>query len=107
MTLRPDSGDQTLEGYTGRLMAQYDRRLQLARRNMELLREKLLPALDNLAEADGEERRALQEFSVKLLANPSQVDVGLLCQVQAALVALARQEGDRQALIEHVYNCCY
>ena len=103
MTLRPDPGDQTLEGYTSRLMAQYTRRLQLARRNMELLREKLLPALDNLAGADGEERRALQEFSAKLLANPSQVDVGLLCQVQAALVALARQEGDRQALIEHLY----
>ena len=100
---RPGPEDQTAEAYTRRFLAQHQRRRQLAERNIELLREKLLPTLDHLSGADAEERQALQEFSVKLYASPKQVDVGLLCQIQEALVALARQEGDRSALIEHLY----
>ncbi|MBD5118587.1 MAG: hypothetical protein HDT37_05705 [Clostridiales bacterium] len=103
MTLRPGPEDGSLEAYTNRLQAQRRRRRRLARRNMELLREKLLPALDHLSEADREERQTLQEFSAKLLASPKQVDVGLVCQIQEALLALARQEGDRSDLIEHLY----
>ena len=103
LTLRPGPEDGSLEAYTDHLLLQRRRRRQLARRNMELLREKLLPDLDHLSGADREERQALQEFSAKLLASPKQVDVGLLCQVQEALVAQARQEGNRSDLIEHLY----
>jgi len=103
LNLRPGPEDKTVERYAGRMLAQCSRRRQLAERNMQLLREKLLPTLDHLAETDQEERKVLQEFSIKLLYNPRQVDVGLLCQIQQALVALARQEGDQSALIEHLY----
>ena len=78
-------------------MLQRQRRRELAQRNMELLREKLLPALDRLSDADREEREALEEFSARLLASPKQIDVGLVCQIQEALLALARQEEDRPA----------
>ena len=103
MTLRPGPEDGSLEAYTNRLMPQRQRRRELSQRNMELLREKLLPALDHLSDADREERQALEEFSAKLLASPKQVDVGLVCQIQEALLALARQEEDRPALIKHLY----
>ena len=103
MTLRPGPEDGSLEAYTNRLMLQRQRRRELAQRNMELLREKLLPALDRLSDADREEREALEEFSARLLASPKQIDVGLVCQIQEALLALARQEGDCPALIEHLY----
>ena len=101
--LRPGPEDRSLEEYTDRLQAQRLRKWQLVQRNMELLREELLPALDHLSEADAEERQALQEFSTKLSASPGQVDVGILCQVQQALVAQARQEKNRADLIEHLY----
>lgn len=103
LNLRPTPEDRTQEEYTERLLARRARRNQLGRRNMQLLREKLLPDLDLLSEADQEERQALQEFSVKLLYGPGQVDAGLLCQVQQALVALARQEENVLDLIEHLY----
>ena len=103
MTLRPGPEDGSLEAYTDRLLIRRRRRRQLVQRNMELLREKLLPALDRLSDADRTERQDLQEFSAKLLASPGQVDVGLVCQIQEALLALARQEGDRSDLIEHLY----
>lgn len=103
LDLRPGPEDQTAETYAQRLQAQLRRRRQLSERNMELLRKKLLPALDHLSEADKEERQTLQDFSAKLLASPKQVDVGLVCQIQEALLALARQERDRPELIEHLY----
>ena len=103
LTLRPGPEDRTLEEYTDRLLAARTRRWQLVQRNMELLREELLPALDHLSEADAEERQALQEFSVKLGSSPGQVDVGILCQVQQALASQARQEENQEDLIEHLY----
>ena len=104
LTLRSGPEDRTLEEYAGRLSAQRARRQELGRRNMELLRTMLIPALDHLSGADEAERRSLQEFSVMLMqGGPGQVDAGLLCQVQEALVALARQEGDHSSLIEHLY----
>lgn len=103
LNLRPGPEDESLEKYTDRLLAQRARKQQLIQRNMELLREELLPALDHLSEADAEERQALQEFSTRLLAGPGQVDVGIPCQVQQSLVALARQEENQTDLIEHLY----
>ena len=103
LTLRPGPEDRTLEEYRDRLLAQRARRWRLVQRNMELLREELLPALDHLSDADAEERQALQEFSVQLAASPSQLDAGILRQVQQALVAQARQEENREDLIEHLY----
>lgn len=103
LNLRPGPEDRTPEEYADRILAQRVHKRQLRQRNMELLREKLLPALDHLQEADGEERRAFQEFSVRLLNNPGQVDAGLLCEVQQSLLALARQEEAWWDIIEHLY----
>ena len=103
LNLRPEPEDQTPEEYARRLQAQCIRRRELEQRNMQLLREKLLPDLDHLSDADEVARRDLQEFSDKLLANPTEVDVGLLCQIQQTFVNQARQEDDRRALIEHLY----
>lgn len=44
-----------------------------------------------------------QEFSTRLLASPKQVDVGLACQIQEALLARARQEDDQDGVAEHLY----
>lgn len=103
LNLRPGPEDRTPEEYADRLLAQRTRRQELGSRNMELLRTRLLPDLDHLSGADAEERRSLQEFSAKLMYGPGQVDVGLLCQMQQALVALARQEENHADLIEHLY----
>lgn len=103
LTLRPGPQEKTTEEYARRVRDELERRRRLVRRNMDLLRGELLPALDRLSEADEEERRALQEFSTRLLASPKQVDVGLACQIQETLLALARQENDPDGTAEHLY----
>lgn len=104
LTLRPGPKDKANFGaYAQRLLDERARKRQLAQRNMELLRGELLPTLDRLSEVDREERRELQDFSTKLLANPKQVDVGLACQIQEALLAQARQEDNLDGIIEHLY----
>lgn len=102
-TLKRPRGESP-EEYASRLWQDQDRRLELIKRNMELLQEELVPALDRLTGAGAEEKAELKEFSGRLVAGPAQLDVGLTCQIQQAFLAVARQEEDRRGIIEHCYQ---
>lgn len=77
--------------------------IQLAQRNIELLRIGLFPLLDNLFGAGPEELKELEEFSFELFSGRKELDVGLFCQIHQALLALARQKQDRNAMIRELY----
>lgn len=103
LSLQPTAEDQTLDSYSARVDKIRTQRRQLVQRNMELLRGDLLPELDLITSADEEQLQSLQEFSKDLLASPKQVDVGLAGQIQQSLLNLARQNHDRDGIIEHSY----
>ncbi len=73
---------------------------QKSRRNMELLTHGLFPVLDDLFEAGEEECRELDSFASQLRANG---DDGLFRLIHQALLSLARQKGDRSAMIRELY----
>lgn len=98
---RPEK--QEFEAYTAGIRENGVEIARLARRNMELLREELFPALDNLFDAGEEELRELEEFSLQLFDGRTELDVGLFCQIRQALLSIARQKKDRAAMIRELY----
>lgn len=76
---------------------------QLIVRNMELLRGGLLPQLDHLLEAGGEELAELGAFAAALYDGRTELDLGLFCHLHQSLLNLARQREDRDSIIRELY----
>lgn len=75
--------------------------VQCREESMQILREKLIPLLDDIQSADSEEIAALGEFADTLMRG--QLDNGLQYQVCNALIAYARMKNDRDLLIKELY----
>lgn len=91
------------EEYAAQLRRNETLREEAAKRNMELLRQHLFPVLDNLFQCGEETVAGLEEFSTHLYNGQKEVDVGLFCQIRQALLTLARQKRDRNAVIRGLY----
>ncbi len=91
------------EAYAARLQENENRRRELVEQNMELLRSFLFPVLDNLFQCDAETLEELDDFSFQLFDGQQETDVGLFCQIRQALLTLARQKRDRNAVIRNLY----
>lgn len=74
---------------------------ELRERNNQILREKLIPILDNIPAAGQEEIDSLVEFADALLQK--QMDAGVRYYVCRALVLVARMRGERNLLIKELY----
>lgn len=93
----------SFEAYTAQLRENEAKREEAVRRNMELLRGRLFPVLDNLFQCDEEALAELEEFSFQLYDGQKEADVGLFCQIRQALLTLARQKRDRNRIIRGLY----
>ena len=93
----------SFEAYEARLRRDEAQAEARMRRNMELLRGWLFPALDNLFEADEETLQELEAFAAGLLRVREEQDAGLFCQIYRALLSLARQKQDRCRMIRCLY----
>ena len=93
----------SLGAYAAQLRDSEARQEELARRNMELLRGSLFPVLDDLFQWEEEAVAELEEFSFQLFDGQKEADVGLFCQIRQALLTLARQKRDRNAIIRGLY----
>lgn len=91
------------EAYAARLRENEARREETVKRNMELLRGNLFPVLDDLFQCGEETVKELEEFSFRLYDGRTEADVGLFCQIRQALLTLARQKRDRNAVIRGLY----
>ena len=91
------------EEYAERLLRDEEAIRKKAARNMELLREGLLPALDHLFEADSEELGELEEFAAQLAGGQETADEGVFRLIHRALLSLARQKRDRCGMIRELY----
>lgn len=103
LTARKKPESRSYEEYCAHLLknkAQAERKM---RRNMELLRGELFPALDHIYEAGEGKLQELQEFASKLLVGKEELDVGLFCKIHKALLNLARQKKDRSGMIRELY----
>ena len=103
LSQRRRPGDLTYEEYAAQMAENRAQIIRLDRRNMELLRTGLFPMLDNLFDAGEEELEDLEEFSFHLFNTRRELDVGLFCQIHQALLTLARQKKDRNAMIRELY----
>ncbi|MCM1541386.1 MAG: hypothetical protein NC121_08995 [Blautia sp.] len=74
---------------------------RLREENMGILRERLIPLMDNILNASPEDIEALEEFADTLMKE--QLDTGLQYQVCSALAAYARRKKDRELLIKELY----
>lgn len=93
----------SFEAYARRLRENEALREEKAKRNMELLRGRLFPMLDDLFHCGAETIAGLEEFSFQLYDGRKELDVGLFCQIRQALLILARQKRDRNAIIRGLY----
>ena len=91
------------EEYAERLLRDEEAIRKKAARNMELLREGLLPALDHLFEADSEELGELEEFAAQLAGGQETADEGVFRLIHRALLSLAGKRRDRSRLIQKQY----
>lgn len=103
LTKRKTPADRTLADYTARLRRDEARREEIVGRNMELLRLELLPELDDLPEAPEGELEELRQFAGELLGAGKELDAGLFFHIRQSLLGLARQKGDRPAIIRELY----
>lgn len=103
LSQRERPGELSREEYIAQLEENHAQILQLGKRNMELLRKKLFPMLDNLFDASQEDIAALEEFSFHLYNGQKELDVGLFGQIHQALLTLARQKQDLNAMIKELY----
>lgn len=97
----PDEG--TFEEYAARQARIRRQRAELAERNMALLREHLLPTLDQLPDADEGTLAELGEYAGQLYNGRVGLDVGQFCLIHRALLGLARQRRDRNGIIRELY----
>lgn len=103
LSQRERPGGLTFEEYAAQVEENRTRISLLGRRNMELLRESLFPMLDNLYDAGREDVEELEEFSFQLFDGRKELDVGLFCQIQQALLTLARQKQSLAGSIRALY----
>lgn len=103
LTQRKKPGRASFEAYRAQLHDCKIQAGQIAKRNMELLRGRLFPVLDELFQADAGTVQELEEFSSQLYNGQMELDVGLFCQIRQALLTLARRKKDRAAMIRHLY----
>lgn len=103
LSRRKRPGELPCEEYAAQMAETRAKIIQLAQRNMDLLRTGLFPVLDDLFGAGGEEISALREFASHLYDGRTELDVGLSCQIHQALLSLARQKNDRSAMIRELY----
>ncbi|MDE6261279.1 MAG: hypothetical protein K2M42_10530 [Oscillospiraceae bacterium] len=103
LSQRKRPGELTCEEYATQMAENRAQIIRLGRRNMELLRTGLFPVLDNLFDAGEEDLKELEEFSFQLFDARRELDVGLFCQIRQALLTLARQKKDRNAMIRELY----
>lgn len=95
--------EQCFEEYYAKCLGRQLLAEKKTRRNIELLRDELFPALDHLPEAGEKELADLREFASKLLSGPDELDGGLFCQIHQALLSLARLRKDKIHIIEELY----
>ncbi len=76
----------------------------LADANTELLRQNLMPVLDDIISAPEEEIRELDDFADHLLVGARQLDLVLNYMIRAALVTYARKWEKRDMLIRELYQ---
>ena len=69
--------------------------------NTRILRENLIPLLDNILSADGEDIESLVDFTDELMRE--QLDAGVRYYVCKALVSYARKQDNRNLLIKELY----
>ena len=100
---RPRRSRLDFEAYLARARADREEILRLSRRNMELLRRELFPAMEGLYGWEPEQVAELEEFSFQLYDGRAELDVGLFCQIHQALLGLARFNEDRDAVIRELY----
>lgn len=98
---KPD--DLPFEAYAAQLRKNEARQEETVKRNMELLRGCLFPVLDDLFQCGEETVAELEAFSFRLYDGQKEADVGLFCQIRQALLTLARQKRDRNAVIRGLY----
>lgn len=103
LSQRERPGGLTFEEYAAQMEENRAQIIRLGRRNMELLREGLFPMLDDLYGASREELAELEEFSAQLFDGRRELDVGLFCQIQQALLTLARQKQNLAGTIRALY----
>ena len=103
LSQRERPGGLTFEEYAAQMEENRAQIIRLGRRNMELLREDLFPMLDDLYGAGREEVAELEEFSAQLFDGRRELDVGLFCQIQQALLTLARQKQNLAGAIRALY----
>ena len=100
---RPKSEGLGFEAYLARAEADRAEILRLSRRNMELLRCELFPAMEGLYGWEPRQVAELEEFSFQLYNGRVELDVGLFCQIHQALLGLARFNEDRDAVVRELY----
>ena len=103
LTARREPDGLSLEDYAARMRRDEAAAWEKVGRNMTLLREGLFHTLDHLFEADQEELRNLEEFASHLMGGKETQDEGVFRLIHQALLSLARQRGDRCAMIRELY----
>lgn len=103
LSQRKRPGELTCEEYAAQMAENRAQIIRLGQRNMELLRTGLFPVLDNLFDAGEADLKELEEFSFQLFDARRELDIGLFCQIRQALLTLARQKKDRNAMIRELY----
>lgn len=103
LTARKIPKGQSFEAYYALCLEDRMQAERKAKRNMEILRSRLFPALDYMPEADGEELAELGEFAGQLLNIREDLDAGLFCRIHHAFLSLARQRRDRGGMIRELY----
>ena len=103
LTVKRLPEDRSFADYAARMERQRARREVLAERNMELLREELLPTLDHLPNADEETLGSLAEWAGQMFNGRDGLDTGQFCLIHRSLLGLARQKGDREGIIRELY----
>ena len=98
---RPEG--KSFEEYAADLRRGEKLAMEKARRNMELLRENLIPALDRLFEAGQEELDELTDFASRLMGGKETQDDGVFRLIHQSMLSLARQKEDRDGTIRELY----
>lgn len=103
LTLRKSGVGKSFEEYYAELLKDKELLERISRQNIQLLREKLFPLLDNMPQAEENELRDLKEFASRLSGLEGELDTGLFCHIHYAMLSYARLTKNRGAMIEHLY----
>lgn len=103
LTARLKPGELSFEEYADLLRQRELRAAEKVKENLELLRQNLLPEVDHLFAATAEDLAELEDFASHLWGNTETQDEGLFRLIHRSLLSLARQRGDRNAMIRELY----